>query len=209
MRKPVKQIAVFLGAAAACGALIAPASAAGAAFTWTGQHPTDGAWSQGANWQGGTAPAGSVDLLEFPNLITSECTAFPFQGACYEAANDLVGLSVSELRINAPTSPGFYDLTGNGITLGSGRISAGQGGDGGASRNGDIRMPLALGSDQTWRLDGSIIGVSGGADGKLRVECRASEQPASTGGVERGRPRDVEGDWRLRRSCGWRASARR
>lgn len=143
----------------AVGALALAASPAGAAsFNWTGLDPSDGAWSHGANWLGGTAPSGSVDALNFPTLTTPEC-AFPYSATCYEGQNDLVGLSAQQILIAGGVP---YRLSGNEVTLGSGGISSSFGDYGSGPI---ISFPIDLAASQTWHINREALTATGGITG--------------------------------------------
>ncbi len=127
--------------------LALPASAWATGFTWTGADSSS-SWSVGTNW-GGTAPSGSVGTLTFPALTSASCTG-PTPPTCYGSNNDITGLSANALDIDDGVR---YFLSGNGITLGAGGITAAPS----ANDNGQIpifQIPLTLSADQTWSITG-------------------------------------------------------
>ena len=139
------------------GILALPASASALTdFTWSGADTVGNSnWSDATNW-GGTAPSGSVGTLTFPALTSAACTANPPTDACYKSNNDLTGLSTTGISIH-----GGYDIGGNGITLGSGGITA----DG--ESQGGLYVPVTLSANQTWSIarGGLAIGkVTGRTD---------------------------------------------
>jgi hypothetical protein len=127
------------------GVLALPSSAAAAVpnFTWSGGAGAPN-WSAAANWVGGTAPGGSVGTLSFPALSAGLCTA------CYQSSNDVSAVTASGISIDDGVP---YQITGNGLTLGAGGISAGpSASDTGSSAN--IGLPLTLGAAQSWSITG-------------------------------------------------------
>jgi hypothetical protein len=147
----------WLTAAALLGALAVlavPSSAAALTdFSWSGASAAAN-WSAGSNWVGGTPPSGSVGTLSFPALGAGSCTA------CYQSSNDVSGASASAISIDDGVP---YQITGNGLTLGAGGITAGPSvSDTGSSAN--ISLPLTLGASQSWSVTGGSssqqLGVS-------------------------------------------------
>ncbi len=62
----------------ACGLALTVGPAEAANFTWSGAAAKGEAqWSNGANWDSGTAPNVSVGTLTFPALTSPACTAQP------------------------------------------------------------------------------------------------------------------------------------
>ncbi len=143
-----------------CGLLgLAATSASAANFTWSGAAAVgEPNWSTAANWEGGTAPSGSIGTLTFPKLTTPECTAEPPTKTCITSTNDLTGLTVEAIAIDADAN---YGVKGNGITLGSGGITVttSEGREGFAT----LFVPITLGAPQTWSVDG------GGSFGDLNL----------------------------------------
>ena len=137
---------------AACGSALAATSAAASDFTWSGAAPVGTSnWSDATNWGGG-APSGAVGTLTFPPLASAACTSSQATGTCYTSKNDISGLSANHLSVTGTGGQG-YSITGDGITLGAGGITAttatAQGGSAALS------LPIALGATQTWTLSGS------------------------------------------------------
>ncbi len=136
---------------AACGFALLASSAVAANFTWSGGAPLgEPKWSNGANW-GGSTPSGSVGTLTFPALSSPACTAEPTKANCYKSENDLSGLTVNELVVDAEKHP--YEITGELFTLGSGGLKAKISG---GEATGHVRLPpVRLGASQEWTLDGN------------------------------------------------------
>ncbi len=165
-------------------AAIAVAGPAGATsvptFTWTG---ADGAsvtspnfsWSDANNWTSTTNPGkaptsgdGAVDLI-FPQLTCS---------ACAESDNDISGLTVQNLTIDADgatSAAPSYSMTGDSITLqgpdaldGTLTISAGQ-----TYSPPYVDIPMVLSQNQAWTLTGglsiALIGPLAGSSSALGV----------------------------------------
>ena len=147
-------------------ALALPASAQALTnFTWSGATPSgSGAslWSQGTNWEGGSAPStgGSYGTLSFPSLTgNSHCTTTPPTEACHESDESIGPMSFEKLSID-DGEPYFID--GEAITLGAGGLEA-------TPPAGSISgvpfldiTEIALGSNQSWSIDGGNEG--GGLD---------------------------------------------
>jgi hypothetical protein len=137
-------------------ASVATAQAVAADFTWTGGAPLVSAqWSNPLNW-GGTAPAGSVGTLTFPKLTQPACTTSPRANDCYNAVNDVAGLSVAAISLDhgardADNAP--YQISGLPISLGAGGLTASTT----ASTQGtaSIGLPITLSASQTWAIDGN------------------------------------------------------
>jgi hypothetical protein len=141
-----------------CGLLaVGVSSAAATDFAWSGATPSGtGAsnWSSAGNWVGGTAPTGTVETLSFPALTAGACTSMPPTDTCAESHNDLTGLSVNHIAIDQSTD---YDITGNGITLGAGGITATTSGS--STPHPELDLPIALGAPQTWTFEGPTGGT--------------------------------------------------
>ncbi|HEY5318825.1 MAG TPA: Ig-like domain repeat protein [Solirubrobacteraceae bacterium] len=142
-------LTVVLGLPSSAGALTD--------FSWSGASAAPN-WSVGTNW-GGTAPSGSVGTLSFPAL--TGCTT------CYQSSNDVTGLSANAISIDDGVP---YDITGDGLTLGAGGITAAPSASDTGS-NADIGLPLTLGAPQTWSITGgsssqqlAVGTVTGSAD---------------------------------------------
>lgn len=131
---------------------VAASSATAASFTWSGGAALgESKWSSGLNWEGNTAPSGSVETLTFPALTSPACTAEPTKANCYKSENDLSGLTVNELVVDAEKHP--YEIAGEPFTLGSGGLKAKISG---GEATGHVRLPpVRLGASQEWTLDGN------------------------------------------------------
>jgi hypothetical protein len=141
-----------------CCLLLAPAASA-ADYTWSGGGGSSAnAWSNGANWVGGSAPAASSSI---GNLT------FPLLSGYAIAANDLSGLSINHLSIDDTNA---YALNGQGFTLGSGGLSVSETAPGGTNAA-QIFNPITLASSQEWDLSGEAKGQSVGISGALSGEA--------------------------------------
>src|SRR5579863_7207898 len=78
--------------------LPASASASLTNYTWTGGGGT-GEWSNGANWQGGSAPSGTVGTISFP---AAACTSASTDNC--QSDENISGLTASTLSIVTPTA---------------------------------------------------------------------------------------------------------
>ena len=157
-------IAHAVGAVALVGlalALTPVASANASSFTWTGGSPGDtesaAHWSAAANWEGDTAPTTSqaIETLTFPRLTNGECTSVPESDTCYLTLNDISGLTVKSMQLDDADD---YLLAGEGITLGSGGLTATPAAGASGFAGAFMVTPLELGASQKW----SIAGRSGG-----------------------------------------------
>jgi hypothetical protein len=144
-------------------------------FTWAGlaSGRTESAayWSNGMNWEGGVAPSNSqaFETLTFRHLTNSECTSEPETDTCYLTLNNLSGLSVGSINLDDADN---YLLAGEGITLGSGGLTASPG----ASRSAGsfLEMPVTLSASQNWSV------TSGG--GELEENGLAIGEPITGAG---------------------------
>jgi hypothetical protein len=138
-----------------CNAVLvfaAPAPASATDFTWSGAGSVGASnWSNTANWEGGSAPSGTVGKLSFPALSSGGCATNPPTSACYNSDNDLNGLNVKALSID--DSVGYF-ITGSAITLGAGGLATAP--FAGDKRQGspDLGVPIELGAPQTWTITG-------------------------------------------------------
>jgi hypothetical protein len=156
---------------AVCGSLLVASSALAAAnFTWSGAAPVgEATWSKTTNWEGGTAPSGSVGTLTFPALTGGACTAKPPTATCYESNHDLSGLSIEGISID-DSRP--YRITGNPITLGSEGLKA-------STTNNSflqpptISNPIVLGAEQKWSVDGNHVYAQLELEGNVTGEAHA------------------------------------
>jgi hypothetical protein len=133
-------------------------------FTWSGSDPLTG-WSAGDNWAGGSDPgsAASIGTLSFPDL-GSACDNGTSAGTCYGSTDDEGPLTAQELTIDnstqyniAPNSAATDTLTldGNGSGIGLDATPTADPGSYGAT---DISVPIILGANQAWDVDGGTYG---------------------------------------------------
>jgi hypothetical protein len=178
-------LAVLTALCATAALLLLPAVAgASSTFTWNG---TRSAWAEGAAWEGGIAPSGTVGTLTFPsaalNFPGAACTTSPFTSC--PAANNISGLTVGTLEMGEG-----YELSGDGITLGAGGLSVSQS----SPDNGDtVRLPITLGAAQTWNLTGHG-GVWGGFPSLDLTEPLTGTGDALTIAINNGGILDLEGN---------------
>ena len=136
-----------------------PAVAAAKDFKWTGGAPPgDGSWSIGANWAGGVPPSGSVGTLKFPKL-GGGCSVTQSPKACYSTDNDLHGLTANAISVENTQG---YSLFGNAFTLGAGGLKAAPGTNHCPCNPSVLFLPIVLGADQTWSIDGDFGLTVGG-----------------------------------------------
>jgi hypothetical protein len=136
-----------------------PAVAAAKDFRWTGGAPPgDGSWSIGANWAGGVPPSGSVGTLKFPKL-GGGCSVTQSPKACYESDNDLQGLTANAISVENTQG---YALFGNAFTLGAGGLKAAPSTSQCPCGLTGIFLPIVLGADQTWSIEGTFGLTVGG-----------------------------------------------
>lgn len=148
---------VFVGVLIAVGLLALPSRAVALTdYSWGGGGFPNSFWSNSANWTGGGPPSGSVGMLSFPQLPSSACSS---SGQTCPSNNDLAGVSATGISIDTGTP---YVISGNGISLGSGGITASFGV--GVGRP-EISLPLALTAAQTWSINGGPLRIDGNVTG--------------------------------------------
>jgi hypothetical protein len=133
-------------------ALGAPAAFAQTDLSWVGGDDTAN-WSAADNWSGGAAPTAAdspYGTLTFGDLGAA-CDDRTSSETCYQSKNDVSGLSANAISIDAE---GAYVITGDGITLGSGGLSAAPTGDDDSLP--ELYLPITLGADQTWTIGGGV-----------------------------------------------------
>jgi hypothetical protein len=147
-------------------------------------------WSSTANWVGGTAPSGKVATLTFPALTSSECTAIPRTAECYESKNDLTGLEAEALSIDDGVE---YFISGNGISLGAGGLTAAPSANDCAEFcSPTIALPMTLAASQTWTITAGIhafqlsVGSVTGTTSNLNVNFSPEPFLSLNGPVEVG-----------------------
>lgn len=124
--------------------LVCVPAASAADFTWAGGS---GSWSAGASWAGGVPPSGTVGTLSFPAAACSTT-------ACPSTFEDVGGLTAATMLVRGPAPWGFGGTAP--LTL-----TAGLDVQGGAS----LSLPIVLGADNIWSVDGGQVDASGSPDG--------------------------------------------
>jgi hypothetical protein len=146
------------GLAVIC-AWFVPASVAARDFKWTGAAPPgEASWSTGANWAGGVPPSGSVGTLRFPKL-GGGCSVTKSPHTCYSSVNDLHGLSAHAISIEDSRG---YALFGSAFTLGAGGLKAAPSTTQCPCGLTGVFLPIVLGADQTWSIEGQFGITAGG-----------------------------------------------
>lgn len=178
----VRSIAVA-ALAVVCAASV-PASAAARDFKWTGAG--DGSWSSGSNWAGGVAPSGSVGALKFPKLGGGCSVTQQSPHACYSSDNDVHGLTADSMSLEDSRG---YALFGNALTLGAGGLKAAPASSQCPCGLTGLFLPIVLGADQAWSIDGEFgVTVGGKVTGRPHsLEIDLGEGSSATlGDVEVG-----------------------
>ena len=152
LRKRVVVVALA-AAIAGLGAMASSASALAPVSTWSGASTSSSNWTVSGNWD--TAPS-SGNALDFPSLSTCASPA-----ACYSSNNnETSGFSVAGLTFDDGVP---YDVFGNSITLGASGLTASPTTQT-AGNHVQISLPIALGANQTWTIDGGTTGGGQGID---------------------------------------------
>jgi hypothetical protein len=160
---------------------MAPSAHAQALNTWTSS--TNGNWSNGANWLGGTPPAVTSDgdaNLEFnaagPYTSNNDLGAFPVYDTTFDAGNGATTVTGGELDLYWPLSetnnPAFTDNSTNPVTIDNNvtfQASAAQ--DGGTQEY----FVVAPGSTATFNGTVNLIGG-------CQLKMTNGEASSSTGG---------------------------
>jgi autotransporter-associated beta strand protein len=135
-------------------------------FIWTGGGGANTAWSDGANWSGGSAPTGLAANLEdlvFPNLVGT---------GPVHSVNDLHSVNGGPATFDSLSFSGNnYSISGNSLVLGtasnsgSGSVTVGQSlTDETVSLN--VQLGAAAGSDQFFTINpGATLTYSGQLSG--------------------------------------------
>jgi hypothetical protein len=142
------------------------------------------------------APSSSIGTLTFPVLAAGHCTAAS-PNARWSSVNDISGLSVNQLQLNtgvvlgnAETFWDYYSLSGEGITLGSGGLSASSPTNATLPRPFYLKLPITLGASQTW----SLTGPAGGVGGNVSTEGLAGSSADLTVNLSDGSGLYLQGD---------------
>ena len=166
-RSSTATVAALIAAAAL---LLVPALASASTnYTWSGAAALGTGterWSVGTNWEGSSAPSGTVGTLTFPALTSAACASVPPTATCYQSYNDVTGLNVNGLSIDDGVK---YEVTGNAITLGAGGITAAPSASNVEFGGAGLYFPITLGAPQTWSIAGGSKGqqliIGGGVTG--------------------------------------------
>jgi hypothetical protein len=152
------------GAAALMLAVASPAAAV--PFTWTGQGSTPG-WSNTSNWND-ASPLSDATSLTF-GALSPACSVPTPADACYNANNDVTGLSVNSISIdqNEP-----YAISGDPVTLGAGGLTIAPTGP--YTLGSQLELPIVLGADQTWSINGFYLLGPVTGNSSLTIEGRPS-----------------------------------
>jgi Domain of unknown function (DUF6531) len=184
-------------ALALCGCLVLASSAFAANYTWAGAAPAgEPNWSDGTNWDGGTAPSGTVGTLTFPSPPNSMCEGLSILDTCGNTNNNISGLGVNGLAFPDPSgAPAGYALAGEALTLGSGGIAADVA-VGDLQGEATFSLPITLGAKQTWSLaqwrlvlnrnvtgPAAELGVKLGFRGELTVNSNVEAGPITVTGA--------------------------
>jgi hypothetical protein len=139
------------------------ASAQAADFSWSAGGSST-AWSEAANWQGGVAPTAGASL---------GVVSFPAAGTPRSSNNDLSGLSLNHLQVEATAG---YSLSGQALTLGSGGLSIS--GPESAFTVFKLTNPLTLSGSQTWTASSGaeIAGQLSGTSSALTLNDSSYER---------------------------------
>lgn len=155
----------------------ATSAAAATDFTWSGATPNGlsaSNWSLAGNWGGGAAPSGAVGTLTFPALTAPACSASTPTATCYMSNNDVSNISATAISLDGP-----YFLEGNGVTLGSGGLTASNATN--SSISTDLSLPVTLSASQTWSVGaGDNLGVVG--SGTIGGRITGTTQPLAIDG---------------------------
>lgn len=133
----------------AAAVIVSASSADAATKTWS-TTPSNGSWSNGANWVGGIAP------------VAGDALVFPASSSILSTTNDLAnGIAIASLTFDGTG----YSLSGNAITLGGGLTCT----TGAAPQINHIGLSIILAATATVdpvagcevSVDGSVSGASG------------------------------------------------
>ena len=189
-----------------CAALPTAGSAAATDFTWSGAAPVgESNWSDGKNWQGGTAPSGTVETLTFPTPPSAACEELSVLDTCGNTNNNISGLSVNSLAFPDPHGAlPSYTLAGEPLTLGSGGLTA-EVAVGDFQGQATLSLPITLGAPQTWSLeqwrfvlDGNVtgpeaaLGANLGYRGELAVNSNVEAGPITITGTGGHLPLEIQ-----------------
>lgn len=170
------RLAAILGTGALA---FAPPAAAATNFSWAGADSSSYDWSAADNWSTDSAPTAPIGGLSFRDLGTA-CDSGTSSAACYLSEDDLGPATVDQLALDnaspyllAPEDPTTDTITIDanascgtlalcGLSAAPGEAAAGQ-------YPPDIGIPIVLGNNQTWYIDGGYTS-SGFGDLGLEVD---------------------------------------
>ena len=176
--------------ALAAGGLLAtgvttPAGASSLPAVWVGPAsvtaaPTTANWSNNANWQSSSGPSGSDAL------------SFPASGATLgvDSTNDVSALTPSGISFESPPMPtilpssanGYFQVTGNAITLGSGGLTATESNPASPAIADLVSLPITLGAAQAWSVQGTGPNLLGNVTGTSSTSLTVNLSAASASG---------------------------
>ncbi len=156
MRVSARRLLTVATATAAAGLASATTALASADLTWTGTGNTD-RWSNALNW---STPAVAPLVFNSVNFPYLPACAGQTTGTCYRGQDDLGPATANELTIDAsqpywivPSSSGdTLTLDGNGAIPNVGVVAAPTEG---TVNFPALDVPIVLGSDQTWDIQGA------------------------------------------------------
>jgi hypothetical protein len=169
------------GAAALTLAFASPAAAV--PFTWTGAATVFN-FSNTSNWSPAASPSGATSLTF--GALSPACSVPMPADTCYNANNDVPGLSVDSISIdqNEP-----YMISGDPVTLGAGGLTVAP--TGAYTLGAQLALPIVLAANQTWSINGfyDLGAVTG--DSSLTIDARPN-YILGLGGVQVGILGDIE-----------------
>src|SRR5579863_5239758 len=154
-----------------------PALAGQNNYAWTGSDTSSPNWRQADNWSPSGPPTGTIGTLSFPDLGVG-CDNGTSTGTCYSSDEQLGNLTVNQLSIDDDRA---YDLSSSNsstLTLGAGGLSAAPTESSADTLTGTplIDVPITLGANQTWSIDGGAAGNDYG----IRVPSVSFSAPTLT-----------------------------
>jgi hypothetical protein len=166
-------LVVALAAAIVALAAMASSASATVASQWSGASTTSQNWTDTHNWD---FVPGSGSTLVFSNLGSCASPA-----ACYVSDNnETAGFNVGQIAIDDGVP---YDIFGNGITLGATGLSASATTTSSPGNHVQLAVPIALGANQAWTIDGGGSGQGVDLTGLLTGEPNTLGVTLSNSGI--------------------------